>query len=323
MLTMHAGIQHRERWTKPGQHRESVQVRACTQFGAIARVPAAWAREQSSVRQCVQANSDTKYTDKPIPNAFWRTFSALLYVVPGMDTYTLGMNVYHMFPPSIILSRAVGASPLLTRLRGRALASRLCTAASQRAAVYDRPSIGQAGPSGGPSTFYLPSQLAQGKHSSLLETVTEASTSAYVRVTRRPCRRALLPLTVRAWWHIRCACAGNFLPLYYSHPYVPLIIFFVLFLALIKNKRLHHFVRFNAMQAMMLDIMVMLPLVANNYFPGEIFYTPIALTIYLVCFFTLFVALTYSVLFTLAGVYADVPYVSEAAYMQVWQIEFL
>lgn len=42
--------------------------------------------------------------------------------------------------------------------------------------------------------------------------------------------------------------AGPLAPLYYSGQFVPLIVFFLLFLAIVKNNKLHHFVRFNCMQ---------------------------------------------------------------------------
>ena len=50
---------------------------------------------------------------------------------------------------------------------------------------------------------------------------------------------------------------GPLAKVYFSSQFAPLIIFFVLFLAVVKNKKLHHFVRFNCMQAIMLDIVIM------------------------------------------------------------------
>jgi hypothetical protein len=47
---------------------------------------------------------------------------------------------------------------------------------------------------------------------------------------------------------ILMAYAGPLAPLYYSGQFVPLIVFFLLFLAIVKNTKLHHFVRFNCMQ---------------------------------------------------------------------------
>lgn len=36
--------------------------------------------------------------------------------------------------------------------------------------------------------------------------------------------------------------------IYYSSQFAPLIVFFLLFLSIVKNTKVHHFVRFNAMQ---------------------------------------------------------------------------
>ena len=36
--------------------------------------------------------------------------------------------------------------------------------------------------------------------------------------------------------------------IYYSSQFAPLVVFFLLFLSVVKNTKLHHFVRFNAMQ---------------------------------------------------------------------------
>lgn len=42
--------------------------------------------------------------------------------------------------------------------------------------------------------------------------------------------------------------AGPFVGIYYSSQFAPLVVFFLLFLSVVKNTKLHHFVRFNAMQ---------------------------------------------------------------------------
>lgn len=43
-------------------------------------------------------------------------------------------------------------------------------------------------------------------------------------------------------------CAGPFINVYYSSQFAPLIIFFLLYLSVVKNNKLHHFVRYNCMQ---------------------------------------------------------------------------
>ncbi len=44
------------------------------------------------------------------------------------------------------------------------------------------------------------------------------------------------------------ACAGPLKGWYYSSQFTPLIVFFMLFLAVVKNTALPHFVRFHCMQ---------------------------------------------------------------------------
>ena len=46
--------------------------------------------------------------------------------------------------------------------------------------------------------------------------------------------------------------------IYRSIPFANLIIFFVLFLAVVRNERISHFIRFNTMQSILLDIALFL-----------------------------------------------------------------
>ena len=46
---------------------------------------------------------------------------------------------------------------------------------------------------------------------------------------------------------------GPLAKVYFSSQFAPLIIFFVMFLSIVKNKKLHHFVRFNCMQVRIND----------------------------------------------------------------------
>ena len=46
----------------------------------------------------------------------------------------------------------------------------------------------------------------------------------------------------------RCPCSGPLAKIYFGSQFAPLIIFFVMFLSIVKNTKLHHFVRFNCMQ---------------------------------------------------------------------------
>jgi hypothetical protein len=58
---------------------------------------------------------------------------------------------------------------------------------------------------------------------------------------------------------------GPMAKIYFSSQFAPLIIFFVMFLSVVKNKNLHHFVRFNCMQASgSLPVLVKRELCAGN-----------------------------------------------------------
>lgn len=61
--------------------------------------------------------------------------------------------------------------------------------------------------------------------------------------------------------------AGPWMQPYLVNQFLPLLIFFFVFLVVVRNKKLHHFVRFNAMQAMMCDILVMLPIIIQRCVP--------------------------------------------------------
>jgi len=45
---------------------------------------------------------------------------------------------------------------------------------------------------------------------------------------------------------------------YYSNSFTPFIVFFALFLVVVRSQKLPHFLRFNALQSMLLDISIML-----------------------------------------------------------------
>lgn len=52
--------------------------------------------------------ADNNYTDKPVPNAFWRAFSALIYLIPCMDTIQLGITTYGIVPQTLALFQIGG-----------------------------------------------------------------------------------------------------------------------------------------------------------------------------------------------------------------------
>lgn len=105
--------------------------------------------------------------------------------------------------------------------------------------------------------------------------------------------------------------------LYSSIPFAGLIIFFALFLLVVRNESISHFIRFNTMQAILIDIVLVLgtlilPILSS--IPGAGFaYQTLSNTIFL----GIVAAVVYSVVQSLRGRYAEIPAISDAVYMQV------
>lgn len=96
-----------------------------------------------------------------------------------------------------------------------------------------------------------------------------------------------------------------------------LIIFFVLFLAVVRNPRISHFIRFNTMQAILIDILVSLLGLVLKFFAQGLGANLVVETLFNVVFLGAFAACVYSIIQSVIGKYADIPTISEAAYSQV------
>jgi uncharacterized membrane protein len=108
------------------------------------------------------------------------------------------------------------------------------------------------------------------------------------------------------------------LAIYRGVPFVGLIVFFALFLLVVRNENISHFIRFNTMQAILLDIVLILcsiivRLVLQQVLGGGLFLE----TIFNVIFLGALVAVIYSVIQSALGRYAEIPTLSQAVYMQV------
>lgn len=107
-------------------------------------------------------------------------------------------------------------------------------------------------------------------------------------------------------------------------PYSGIIIFFALYLLVVRNDRLRHFIRFHTMQAILLDIFVSLCswLMRLIGFPIELLPSDIATNFFFnivstTIFLAVFSASVYSVFQAVRGLYAEIPVISDAAYIQV------
>ncbi|MGL5064136.1 MAG: Tic20 family protein [Microcoleus sp.] len=104
--------------------------------------------------------------------------------------------------------------------------------------------------------------------------------------------------------------------IYQRIPFAGLIIFFALYLGVVRNESINHFIRFNAMQAILLDIVLMLCGLILPILLGG-FHVFIAQTLFNMVFLGIVAAFIYAVAQSLLGRYAEIPPISDAVYMQV------
>lgn len=103
----------------------------------------------------------------------------------------------------------------------------------------------------------------------------------------------------------------------YTIPFASLIIFFVLFLGVVRNEKISHFIRFNTMQALLIDIALFLCTMALQILTPALGTGLVGQTLFNVVFLGTLAACAYSVVQSAIGRYAEIPGISEAVYSQV------
>ncbi|MCT7956800.1 Tic20 family protein [Laspinema palackyanum] len=104
--------------------------------------------------------------------------------------------------------------------------------------------------------------------------------------------------------------------LYYSNQWMGLIIFFVLLFAVVRNDNISRFIRFNTMQAILLNIVLSITGLVVELL-GKGLPTLAVQTLFNMLFLGTIAAVVYSVVQSLLGRYAEIPTISEAVHMQV------
>lgn len=109
-------------------------------------------------------------------------------------------------------------------------------------------------------------------------------------------------------------------------PYGGLLIFFGLYLFVVRNPKISHFIRYNTMQAMMIGIAVSLVTAVFNIFQLTAQLTQVSATLdpltiatlglFAAVFLFSMVASVYSLFFVVQGKYAEIKWISDAAYAQ-------
>jgi len=97
-------------------------------------------------------------------------------------------------------------------------------------------------------------------------------------------------------------------------PFFSLIVFFLLLFLVVRNTNISRFIRFNTMQAILLDIVLFLCQLGLSLVPGTGLVTE---TITNAVFLGMLAAVGFSVVQTLRGEYAQIPTISDAVNMQV------
>ncbi len=105
--------------------------------------------------------------------------------------------------------------------------------------------------------------------------------------------------------------------IYGINPFMGIIIFFVLFLAVVKNEKISHFIRFNTLQAIMLDILLFVLGFFLQILVQGVGQNLVIETLYNIVFLATLAACLYSIVQSILGRYAEIPGISEAVYSQV------
>jgi len=105
--------------------------------------------------------------------------------------------------------------------------------------------------------------------------------------------------------------------IYSKIPFAGLVIFFLLFLLVVRNERILHFIRFNAMQAILLDILLVLCSLLFDILLRGLGTNLITETLFNIVFLGTLAACGYSIVQSLLGRYAEIPTLSEAVHAQV------
>jgi Chloroplast import apparatus Tic20-like len=110
-----------------------------------------------------------------------------------------------------------------------------------------------------------------------------------------------------------------FMPLLllYNVRYASLIIFLALFFLVVRNENIKHFIRFNTLQALIVDIMLVIVDLILPFFGKVSGADFIVTTISNVVFLGVIAIVVYSIVQSLRGLYAEIPTLSEQVYMQV------
>ena len=100
-------------------------------------------------------------------------------------------------------------------------------------------------------------------------------------------------------------------------PFGGLILFFVLFAAVVRNARISHFIRFNTMQAILIDILLLLVSLVTDILLRGLGTSLFVQTLFNTIFLAVLAVCVYGMYMCAMGQRPEIPTISEAAYSQV------
>lgn len=119
-------------------------------------------------------------------------------------------------------------------------------------------------------------------------------------------------------WSFKIAVGiSPLLQIFYSNSFIPFVTFFTLFLAIVRNVKLNHFLRYNTMQAILLDICVMLAGLIMQYLPMYITTSFLGDFLEFMTLMNALFAIGYCMWNIIQGQYPEIPIITEAVYAQV------
>jgi hypothetical protein len=95
-----------------------------------------------------------------------------------------------------------------------------------------------------------------------------------------------------------------------------LVVFIALFVGVVRNEKIPHFIRFNTMQAILISILLSLIGLIYSFILQPIVQGFIAEVLFNTIFLGVMAAVGYSVVQSVRGRYAEMPLISEASYLQ-------
>ncbi|XP_002984506.2 protein TIC 20-I, chloroplastic [Selaginella moellendorffii] len=93
--------------------------------------------------------------------------------------------------------------------------------------------------------------------------------------------------------------------------------FFVAYLGIVRRNVWPHFFRFHVVTGMLLEIILQVMGTLNDWIPHGIYWGKIGAHFWLAVFWTYFLTTLETIRCAIMGMYADIPFISDAAYMQI------